>query len=374
MNVQPCPLCGYDAPDLPARPCPHCGTDPIEPSLQRRRAGTFTGVGAGLAALPRGVYYLATTPGVKRWLIPPIALTMVAFALLFWWLWSLITPVIEYVRARGETELPFEEGWLRNATEWLIDTGIVLWMAELSGILVFLVVSTVVALWAFSIVYEAIAGPFLDEIHGRLEERWFGRNPRDSIQRPTDLAPRRCVTISLAAGVPAVAAIVVAWFLGGPVGWAIGLAALPVGFGIASLVVREYGVWLRWVIRIEGGTLLVSVKAAAVAGIVLVLFFPLKLIPGVGYVLFGAVAGFTTALSLLDIPLSRRQWSLRARVSFLVHNLPAAIAYGSVAGLLFLIPIVGPILMVPAASAGGLWMVCRLDKDFLRDFDRRASA
>ena len=39
---------------------------------------------------------------------------------------------------------------------------------------------------------------------------------------------------------------------------------------------------------------------------------------------------------------------------------------GIMAGLLFLIPFVGPILMVPAASAGGLWLVCRVDKGFLR--------
>ena len=59
------------------------------------------------------------------------------------------------------------------------------------------------------------------------------------------------------------------------------------------------------------------------------------------------------------------------RFSFMVHNLPAVTAFGVVASVLFLIPVLGPVLMVPAASAGGLWMVCRLDKNFLRPEGQR---
>ena len=55
--------------------------------------------------------------------------------------------------------------------------------------------------------------------------------------------------------------------------------------------------------------------------------------------------------------------------------LGAAVAYGAVAGLFFLLPVVGPILMVPSASVGGLWLLCRLDKDGLRPpGERRAAA
>jgi uncharacterized protein involved in cysteine biosynthesis len=240
------------------------------------------------------------------------------------------------------------------------------WLAQLGGLLIFGVVSFLAAMWAFSIVYEAIAGPFLDEVHGRLEERWFGVNPRDSLQRPTALPPSRCALYSALASVPAAAALVGWWLLDGWQAWVILVVGVPLPFALASLVRRDYGRWLFWVIRLEGGTLWVSVKAAALAGLVLVLFLPVKFVPVVGYVIFGCVAGFTTALSLLDIPFSRRQWDLPQRFSFMVHNLPAVTCFGVVASLLFLIPVLGPVLMVPAASAGGLWMVCRLDKGFLR--------
>jgi uncharacterized protein involved in cysteine biosynthesis len=113
-------------------------------------------------------------------------------------------------------------------------------------------------------------------------------------------------------------------------------------------------------------TLWVSVKAAALAGALLVLLLPLKFVPVVGFLLFGLAAGFTTAISLLDIPCERRRWSLRQRLAFLARHLPAIVAFGCVSSLLFVLPFVGPVLMVPAASLGGLWMLVRLDKDFLR--------
>ena len=46
--------------------------------------------------------------------------------------------------------------------------------------------------WTFSIIYEALAGPFLDEMQGRLEERWFGHDPRATIERPTRLPAKLC--------------------------------------------------------------------------------------------------------------------------------------------------------------------------------------
>jgi uncharacterized protein involved in cysteine biosynthesis len=98
----------------------------------------------------------------------------------------------------------------------------------------------------------------------------------------------------------------------------------------------------------------------------LVICLPLKFIPFVGPILFGAAAGFATAISLMDIPFSRRRWSMSQRLSFFTGNLLPLVAFGSVAGLVFLIPLFGPILMVPAASIGGLWLVVRLDKSKLR--------
>ena len=48
------------------------------------------------------------------------------------------------------------------------------------------------------------------------------------------------------------------------------------------------------------------------------------------------------------------------------QNALALTAFGVVAAAVFLIPVIGAIVMVPAASIGGLWLVCRLDKNGLR--------
>ena len=379
MKVLPCPLCGYDAsvtgtPEVPPAPdavalaCPHCGLDSLDPTLAKPRARSFGGFAVGLAALPRGLYYLTSTPGVKRWLIPPLLLTSGAFLALFWWFWSLVMPLVAKVEEYQTGDLPpLPEGWLERAGEWLLRSAFVAWLAQAGGFVVFLVVSSLAGLWAFSIVYEAIAGPFLDEIHGRLERRWFGSNPRDAIQRPTDLPATRCALYTSLAAVPALAALIAWWALEGWQAWLCLLVGVPLPFLVAGALNREYGKWLGWVVRLEGGTLLVSIKAACIAGVVLVVFLPLKFVPVLGYVLFGGAAGFTTALSLLDIPFSRRQWPLRKRISFMLHQLPAMVSFGVVASLLFVIPVIGPVIMVPAASVGGLWMICRLDKAFLRD-------
>jgi uncharacterized protein involved in cysteine biosynthesis len=371
MQVLPCPLCGYDAPDALVRGCPHCRLAPLEPTLRRPRAGPIAGIWTGLAALPRGLVILATTRGVKRWLVPPFVLTLGAFALLFWWLWRWVNHVIDAIRSSTPASLPWGEGWLRDATEWVLRSGALAWLANLGGFLVVLVVGFVAALWAFSIVYEALSGPFLDEVHGRLEERWFGSNPRDALSRPTALSPSRCGALTALAAIPALGAVVAWWFLEGWPAWLVLVLGVPLPFLALSLAKREYGRWLAWAIGIEAETLWVSVKASLIAGAVLVLFFPLKFVPVVGYVMFGCVAGFCTALSLLDIPLSRRQWKLRARLAFLARHAPAMIAFGVLSSLLFVVPVIGPALMVPAASVGGLWLICRLDKDFLRPAEQR---
>jgi uncharacterized protein involved in cysteine biosynthesis len=369
MPIVPCPLCGYDA---PGASCPHCRLRSGEESLGRALAGPLESVHAGLTAIPRGLFFLSTTRGVKRFLVPPFLLTLGAFVLLFAWAWKWTRQLLEWVPRRGEEpQIPLPEGWLHDALDWLLRTGVFLWLAELTSVVVFLLVSALVVLWAFSILYEACAGPFLDEIQGRLELRWFGTNPRDDLTRPTDLPARDCVAWSAGAGAVALVAVLAWWWIEGPWKWAVLLLGVPAPFLVAALISREYGKWLAWVIRIEGGTLWVSVKAALVAGLVLLLFLPLKLVPVIGYLLFGGVAGFTTAITLLDIPFERRQWPLRMRLRFVFTNLPAMVPFGCVASLLFVIPFVGPALMVPAASIGGQWLVCALDKNALRPQDRR---
>jgi uncharacterized protein involved in cysteine biosynthesis len=78
------------------------------------------------------------------------------------------------------------------------------------------------------------------------------------------------------------------------------------------------------------------------------------------------VAGFATALTLLDIPFSRRGWSVSQRLQFLVHHLPGVLALGIVTSLVFVVPLFGPLIGVPCASLGGQWLLCRFDKNRMR--------
>ena len=320
----------------------------------------------GLSAVPRGMLFLLSTRGTKRLLVPPLVLTCAAFALLFAAAWAGFERLLEATKLGSAAPLDIETDWLREALEWLIRQSVVVWTAQVGLFLGVFVVSSFVAMWTFSIVYEALAGPFLDEVQGRLETRWIGTNPRDDLERPTDLSARTCAWLTTAAGALTAVALALAFAADPPARWIL-LAASPLPFAAAAAAVRGYGTWLAWVARVEGRTLAVSLKASLLAGSLLLVFLPLRLVPfGVGYLLFGAVAGFTTAISLLDIPFSRRGWSLRQRLAFMREHALAMTAFGAVASLVFVIPVAGPVCMVPAASVGGLWLVMRLPKHGLR--------
>jgi uncharacterized protein involved in cysteine biosynthesis len=362
MSVVPCALCGYDC---ASPPCLHCGGARAA-GVSAPRHGTWSGVAVGLAALPRGLHELAVTRGTKRWLLPPFLITCAAFALLFAWLWNLYGRLTQWTAARTQGELPLDTDWLREALEWLLRLRALAWLANLASAAAFLALALVAAFWAFSIVYEAVSGPFLDEIHARVERRWFGADPRDRLYRPTALSPAACATHASAAGAAGLALALLWIALGAPLAWLAAPLCLLTPFVALGVARREFGRWLWWLVRLEGGTLWVSLKAATVAGLILVVLLPLKFVPGVGFLLFGLAAGFTTAVSLLDIPCERRRWSLRQRLAFLGRHLPAIVSFGSVASLLFVVPLIGPVVMVPAASVGGLWMLVRLDKQFLR--------
>jgi uncharacterized protein involved in cysteine biosynthesis len=321
-------------------------------------------------AMPMGLVLLMQTPRIKRFLVPPIFLTALAFNLLFVWMWSGISEMFHAIQISDPEALGWKPDWLQNIGEWLVSSQVLIWLVGFGKWIFFLAAAGLMGVWAFSIVYEAIAGPFLDEIHGRLEKEWFGVNPRDSIERPTDLPARRCAQLTLVGTVPAVFLILLFALTHGWIAVA-ALAAVPLPFVLLSLQNREYGRWLRWVIRVESHTLWISVEAAALAGVVLLAFIWLKFIPGIGPPLFFALAGFTTALSLLDIPLSRRQWSLRQRFGFMARRWPAMLTFGLASSLVYMIPVLGQVIMVPAASIGGMWLVCRLDKNSLRPAELR---
>ncbi len=361
MDVHPCSLCGYDA---PSPPCPHCAERASIPSLAGPPHGRARGLVDGLWALPTGMLLLATTRGTKRFLIPPLLLTAGAFTALLIWGWSRVLALLDAARLQDVGRLDLDTVWVERTLEWLIQQSVVIWLAQAGGILLFFVISSFLAMWTFSIVYEALAGPFLDEIHGRLERRWFGTDPRDALARPSAAPPSAtCVRITVAAGIAAAALFALAVALRS---WPIA-ASIPAPFLVAASWNLAYGRWLAWVVRVEGGTLWTSVKAALLAGAILLVFLPVRLLPfGVGYLLFGIVAGFTTSISLLDIPFERRRWSLAQRIRFLRRHWLAMTGYGAVASFLFVIPLLGPIVMVPAASVGGLWLLCRLQKPDVR--------
>lgn len=375
--VVPCPLCGYHA---PGADCPHCGRAPAEPSLRGPLRGPLTGLVAGALALPRGLGFLVRTRGLKRWLLPPLAGTGLAMFLALWaaasWLSRRLDEVAggEYeVRDTWEWLAGLEGwGWLKGAWnvlvasyEWIVNLSLALVASNALQLVGWFLIGSLVVWYCFSIVYEALAGPFLDEVQGRLEARWFGSDPRSRLERPTDIPAERCARLSWLAGGAAGAALLVAFFVDAVPWWSVPLvAALAVGAAIARD--RRYARWLGWVAQVEGRATWASLQASILTGVLLVLALPLYFVPLVGYFLFAFVTGFATALGLLDIPLGRRGWPFRMRVRFLARNLPALVAFGVTAGFLLSIPVIGPVLMVPSASLGGLWLICRLDKSAFR--------
>jgi len=355
MPVTPCATCGYDSPESA---CPHCSLRPEDSFIGPPEAGFGKRIGIGLAALPQGMWLLLTTGGVKRYLIPPVLLTSLAFAYLFFRVWNLVKQVLDSAQLNDPNILSLEEGWLRDAVVWFIETGAVAVAGYTASFFTFLVLSAFLAFYTFSILYEALAGPFLDEIHGRFEQRWFGADPRDTIQRPTTLSTARCALLT---GGSVAAGLALFFMLSNPETW-LDLLFIPIPLLVLALLHRDFGRWFLWVVQTEAGTLWVSIKAALFAGLALVLLSPLHFIPIVGSFLFGFMAGFPTAITLLDIPLSRRQWSTSQRINFVRENFLPVTAFGAVCGLLFIIPIIGPLVMVPSASVGGLWLICRFDK------------
>lgn len=319
----------------------------------------------GLLAVPMGIALLVRTPRVMHLLVPPVLLTSALFCTLTWWGWHALERWLEGVRVRGIDALAIEPGTWRDIATWILERGAVLALAKMGGFVVFLVAASVVALWTFSIAYEAIAGPFLDEIQRRMEVRWFGSDPARSLDRPPPVDPRRARLHGVAAAGASIVGIAL-WWSHATDHSALWLGLGPVAIVISALVDRAHGAWLAHWSAAQLRTLLVSVKASALAAVLLVIFFWVKFIPIVGLVLFGMLAGFCTAISLLDIPFSRRRFGLMQRIELMIAHFPAVVAFGGVAGLVFVIPIVGPLVGVPAASIGGLWLLCRLDKTSLR--------
>ena len=388
MTPIPCGLCGYHAPTFP---CPHCGWENAGRGLMeagesagsmagaRSPHGPWRGLVDGAVALPRGLSILLRTRGLKRWLVPPLLLTSLLVVLVLWWSFSQMSAALDAVLPTGiELEgrwawiesLSDRWGWMKatwvwivGATEWCLNAGWNLFTSQPLRWLGWFLLGSLAVWYCFSIAYEALAGPFLDEVHGRIEATWYGGDPRSNLERPNDIPAGRCVTLTLIAFA---IAVILAWSLWSRLGVVSIAIALPAGLAPVVGFDRRYFAWARWVASVEGRALWASLQATALTALMLVVALPLYFVPFAGYFLFAAACGFATALGLLDIPFERRGWTLRQRARFVGRYLVPFLIFGIEAGFLLAIPIVGAVLMVPAASIGGLWLIGRLDKSFLR--------
>ncbi len=363
----PCPLCGYHAPELA---CPHCRLAPAEPSLAAPRGGFWREVADGLLAVPMGAKTLLATPRTKRLLVPPVVLTSLVFGFAVAWCVREFSRFFEAVRAQSIDGMGLDPGLWRDVLAWLAGAKVIVAIAHAGSILVLLTALTLAALWTFSIAYEAICGPFLDTVQARVEKRWFGADPRVVLeQQPGVDEPRSLVAVS-AAAVAAAAILAALWLIASPWAWLL-LLALPLPFLAAARVVPGSGAWLSWFVGSQARMLWISVKASLLAALIMIAFLWVKLIPLLGLPLFAMVAGWATALTLLDIPFSRRGWTLSQRLTCLLQHLPAVLALGIVTSLVFVVPLIGPLIGVPCASIGGQWLVCRIDKNRMRPPGRR---
>jgi len=309
MQPLPCRTCGYHS---ATEECALCAHAPRDPSLRAARARGAARLLEGPRAIGHGLRLLLSTPRTKRLLVPPFLLSTAAFALVFAWAWSLVSGVLRTLDQGLEANLQNLPRFLEPSVAWLLHTGALLVSARVLAFCVLVLLASLVCLWCFSVVYEAFCGPFLDSVQARIEQRWFGADPRARLEEAGQRPP------------------------------------------LAARIGRELS------------TLWTSIKASLLALFVLLAFLWVKFLPLFGVPLFAVVAGFATALTLLDIPFSRRRWSLRQRVAFLRAHLLEWLALGIGSGLLFVVRFLGPLVGVPVASIAGLWLFVRLDKSELR--------
>jgi uncharacterized protein involved in cysteine biosynthesis len=348
MTPRPCSVCAY----LHAEPsCPHCGGASREPGAEGPRVRGPRGALTGALAPLMGARLLARGPRLKRVLVPPMVLVT---ALAVWLHAAWIAPGLEqlFASASGAGE---DAGWWARSLAWLTDS----WAGELLQGLSWALALIITAWLAFTLLFEVVAGPFLDEVQARLESRWFGADPRASSARPAVLEGPQAARLTLAgAAASSLAALVLAWLAPSP--WLALLAPLPV-FGALALRDPSYRAWLTWALGHELGLLWTSAKVALLSLLVLVLLAWLPFVPVIGAPLWVLISGFLLALGLCDVAFSRRGWSARARVRFVLDQAPAFGAFGLVGGLLVGVPVLGPALAVPCLSVGSLWLITRLD-------------
>lgn len=352
-----CRLCGYASVQ---RPCPVCSEASARGRFAEAPLRGWRAAWQGFAAPWHGARILLAVPGTKRWLLPP-ALAAVAF-----FAWALaaalacVSAWLEQVAAEGEALFAGDAWWQQAAQR--LGTGTLLGALQWSGAAVAVLVVLLVATFTFSIVYEALCAPFLDVVQARVEAAWFGApdsrdDPRERVMPRSEVARWRVLAVA-AQLVACACASVWSWRALSAVHaiWpvlALALAALPQRRAWAALL-RET--------RRQTRLFATGLQSSLVALALLVCFAWLQLVPFAGPPLFAAVAGFATALTLLDIPFARRGWPLRLRLALLARHAGPFALLGLSTGLCFLVPVLGPLLGVPCASVGGLHLLVLLDK------------
>lgn len=348
MTLRPCRVCAYlHAGDS----CPHCGGASREPGSDGPRVRGPRGALTGALAPLMGARLLARGPRLKRVLIPP---TLLVTGLAVWLHTAWIAPGLErlFASASSAGEDP---SWWSSSLAWLTDS----WAGDLLQGLSWALALIITAWLAFTLLFEVVAGPFLDEVQARLETRWFGADPRSSSARPAVLDGPSATRRTLAGvAASALAGVALAWLAPSP--WLALLAPAPV-FAVLALRDPAYRAWLTWALGHELGLLWTSTKVALLSLVVLALLAWLPFVPLVGAPLWVLISGFLLALGLCDVAFSRRGWSARARLRFVLDQAPAFGAFGLVGGLLVGIPVLGPALAVPCLSVGSLWLITRLD-------------
>jgi uncharacterized protein involved in cysteine biosynthesis len=360
--VIPCPACGYHAPESS---CRHCAGTASEPTLQGEPPRGLKRWLAGLQALPMGAWILLKTPRVKRWIVPAVILTFIAFFLLLGLALSGAHGLVDSLRADEKATLPQDAGWFTRWMHTAAGTDWIMGVVEGGAFILTAVVIALVALWTFSIVYELIGGPFFDTIQGRIEARWFGRDPRESLDPRPEIDAALAGWITVACGAVAIAMLVTFFTWDSWMAWIL-LLALPAPFFLASRIQRNYGAWLARTVGTEARSLFVSVQASIISLFIMLALVWTLFIPLIGYPTFSAIAGFAASITLIDIPCSRRRWSLGQRLRFVFGNFGPVLVLGVATSFVFVVPILGPIVGIPCASIGGQWLLCRLDKSRLR--------
>jgi uncharacterized protein involved in cysteine biosynthesis len=331
----------------------------------------------GGTALFQGLKLLVKTRGIKRLLLPPLLLTSLVFAGVISYAYGVLGEWLDKSLGAGEEHLAlstWDPGWWRSSVEWVMNDGFGIAVMRGSSWVLFAVLSWAIAWYCFSIVYEALAGPFLDKVQSKLEKNWFGKDPRAVLERPTDLPAEVCARKSIALGIVGSALCGLClfqlswpWILLSAVALVLPflLAMTPGGIPGWSRA-ADYSVWLRWAISTESRALWVGIEIAAITLFLLAILLPLNLVPLFGSLLYSALVGFGTAIGMLEIPMERRGWSIAQRFAFLKYHAMPISLFGATVGVVFAIPLLGPVIAVPAASIGGLWLLIRLDKAFLR--------